>query len=261
MKGSNKNICVAGVLGVIFVLMIYYAYADATDPTGPQSITRDEDQRFDVSSWPSLEVGAEAGNVTKLTITSLTQTQAWQGYYGEISGTITLDDAHNYTMYDWALADPEGEIYASNGSSVTWSSIMCVNYSNDISSDFALNLTTLEDMFGMAESDVDGIDETFNESGHLSDGTTDHPVVYVGTHTIAAGTCPATDLYENDSSSGINFTEILLTDNSSIIFTSIIEVNRMGYNSSTWDFQMLVGEDGHDGDDTVTPYYFFVELE
>lgn len=262
----KKGFKVFLVLLSICVLMVSYVYATATDPTGPGSITRDADERFDISNWPSWQVDAEAGNVTQLTISSLSQTQTWQGYYGDVTGTVTLDDAENWTMYDWTLAEPQGEIYASNSSSVTWSNIKCVDYSADAA--IEINLTTLETMFGLAADDVDGVDETFNSTGKLSDGSTDHPIVYVGTNTIAAGSCPAADTYEVDGSTGTNFIEILLTDTVSIIFTTIIENNIVGndtdlygFDNQTHDFQMLVGDDGHDGDDTVTPYYFFVELE
>ena len=255
------------VLLSICVLMIGYVYAISTDPTGPQSITRNQDERFDPDNWPSWNIQAEAGNVTELTITSKSQTQTWQGYYGNISGTITLDDASNWTMYDWALSEPQGEIYASNGSSVTWSYIRCVNYSNNGTIQYAENITRIESWLGLAADDVDGIDETFNETGNL-DGATAHPTVYVGTYTISSGTCPAADTYQNDTTAGIQFAEILLTDNVSIIFTTIIENDDVGvdtevqgFDNQTHDFQMLVGDDGHDGDTAITNYYFFVELE
>jgi len=120
MKGLFK---LSLVLLSICVLMIGYVYATSTNPTGPQTITRVADEKFNASSWPAIQINAEAGNVTELTISSLTQTQTWQGYYGNITGTIVLDDVQNWTMYSWATAEPQGEIYASNGSSVTWSKI------------------------------------------------------------------------------------------------------------------------------------------
>jgi len=269
MKKNLSGFSLILVLAGLFLLMASYVYATATDPTGPQNIKRFNSSRFNTSNWPSIRIDAEAGNVTELLITSLTQTQTWQGYYGNITGTITLDDANNWTMYSWALAEPQGEIYASNGSIVIWDNIRCVNYSNDgATGNYSENITKLETWLGLHPMDVDGIDETFNETGILSDGATPHPTFYVGTHTIAQGTCPATDTYQNDSKAGIDFVEVLLTDNQSIIFTTIIENDNpsddtdiYGFDNKTHDFQMIVGDNGHDGDDTITPYYFFVELE
>jgi len=248
-----------------FFLMVVYVRADPTDPTGPETLSVDNTSRLDTTNWPAIEIQAEAGNISHLTIDAKTQTQTWQGYFGDITGTITLDDANNNTMYDWYMAEPQGEIYASNSTTVTWDDIECLDYTR---TNGGLNLTTVETMYGLAPDDVDGVDETFNVSGKLSDGSTDHPIVYVGTHTIAAGSCPAADTYESDSSAGTNFIEVLLTDNQSIVFTTIIENNIVGndtdvvgFDGVTHDFQMLVGENGHDGDDLVTPYWFFVELE
>ena len=124
-------------------------------------------------------------------------------------------------------------------------------------------------MFGMGYDDADGVDETFNISGRINGGTA-HPSFFVGTAFIAAGTCPATDIFQQGSDVDDDFVEVLLTDNSSIIFTTIIEndatgnsTDPLGYKTSanaSYDFQMLVGDDGHDGDTNSRTYYFFIEL-
>jgi len=264
MKKTNMIL----IFGFLVVgLMAVYVLADPADPSGPDSINVTQIESFNTSQHTAQLVNAEAGNVTQLSIHGLTQTLTWQGYYGDVTGTITLDDAQNNTMYNWEVAEPQGEIYASNTSTVTWANIKCVNYQNDVAGE--INLTILETMYGLATDDLDGVNETFNEAGTIRDGT-NHPTIYVGTYTITAGTCPATDTYQNDSSSVDNhdFVEILLTDNNSIVYTTIIEnkmvgndTDKYGFDSVTHDFQMLVGENGHAGDDSVTPYYFFVELE
>ena len=63
------------------------------------------------SSYPAI-----AGNVTEINIDGFTTTQTWQGYYGNISGSIQLANADNKVMYNWSLASPQGEIYASTTS-------------------------------------------------------------------------------------------------------------------------------------------------
>ncbi|MBD3252176.1 hypothetical protein GF386_00400, partial [Candidatus Pacearchaeota archaeon] len=71
---------------------------------------------------------AYAGNVTELEVTGYTTTQSWQGYFGNVSGTIELSDASSNVLYNWSQAAAEGEIYAINDSaSITWSSIRCYN--------------------------------------------------------------------------------------------------------------------------------------
>ena len=252
------------VVGMVSV----YVTADPQDPSGPDSINITSKSKFNASQHAAKLIRAEAGNLTELDIHGISPTQSWQGYYGDITGTITLDDAFNNTMYDWYIAEPQGEIYASNSSSVTWSNISCLNYTDADGSE-TINLTELEAGYGIADDDPDGVNETFDVDGTIRSGAA-HPTVYVGTHTISTGTCPATNTYKNDSATtdNIDFVEILLTDKNNIIFTSIIEnditgnnTDVYGFDSEKHDFQMLVLEDGHNGDDQTTNYYFFVEIE
>ncbi|MBN1543973.1 hypothetical protein JW898_00760 [Candidatus Woesearchaeota archaeon] len=207
---------------------------------------------------PTLD--AVAGNVTQLTVAGNTVTQTWQGYYGNVTGTVTLDDANNNTMYDWSLASPEGEIYASQAT-VTWTSgnVKCYDlelsdavYSNHVT------LAELETSLGLAAADVDGVDETFPEGAGYDN-------FYVGEFLINSAECPTTQTYNGSEVKDANsFQEVLLYDNTSnqIVYTAIIEETEpVGFNDLYWDFQMLVGEDGHNGDTATTPYYFYVELE
>jgi hypothetical protein len=117
------------LVAALLIAVISFVYAVPTVPTAPQRVTRLEDERFDPSNFnvPSLE--AEAGNVTRIDMYALTQTQTWQGFYGEIRGTITLDDAQNWTFYDWDMAEPQGEIYATPALISNWQTVHCLNYS------------------------------------------------------------------------------------------------------------------------------------
>jgi hypothetical protein len=60
-----------------------------------------------------------------------------------------------------------------------------------------------------------------------------------------------------------HFEEVLLYEPSStsVVFTSLIEDNLLGFDQRTHDFEMMVLENGHKTDVSPTPYYFFVELE
>ena len=231
--------------------------AAATTPVGPDTITIANSTRM-VKDTSGRLVNAEAGNVTELVITDTRITQAWQGYFGNITGTITLDDANNNTLYSWALANPVGEIYASNGSSVTWAQIRCVNLTSNGTVGSTINESILETYYGINSTDVDGISETFNASYTNATGF-DVGSIHFNTNNL----CPLTYTNINDTYQAISFQEVLLTDNASIVYTSLIERNTEGFKvgKDSNDFQMLVAENGHPGyESTVTPYYFFVEL-
>jgi hypothetical protein len=194
---------------------------------------------------------AIAGNVTELDITAFSITQTWQGYFGNVSGTIQLTDADDNVMYNWSLANPEGEVYATELTTVDWDGITCF----DLSAEHA----TLEAYFNITSNDVDGVNETF------SDANT-HDLFYTNNVEFVAGECSATYIYD-DTGSGdsTKFQEVLMTDgtsNETIIYAAIIEESSVvGFDNRDHDFQMLVLEDGHGTDTATRDYYFYVELE
>ena len=218
----------------------------------------------------AASIPAIAGNVTEINIVGFSTTQSWQGYFGNISGTIQLADAGDNIMYNWSLASPQGEIYTSTSNSITWSNVQCFNYSalgtyaDDTSnagatSQYGTNLTQLEALFGIDSADVDGIDETFNLLGA---GT--HNIFYTNHLEFSEGECRSTRLFSNiGAGEDDKFEEVLLYEpvSQSVIFTSLIDEDVLGFDGRSHDFEMLVTEDGHGTDTSTTPYYFYVELE
>ena len=71
------------------------------------------------------------------------------------------------------------------------------------------------------------------------------------------------DIYDSsgDSVDG-NFEEVLLAQaDGNPVFAALLEQDLSGFDSASHDFEMLVLEDGHAGDSSTTPYYFYIELE
>lgn len=247
------------VLSLLLSLSAGFAFAAST-PEGPTTLDIESTSRRTAVASPTLD--ALAGNVTQLTIEGLTVTQSWQGYYGNVTGTITLDDASNNTMYDWTLASPEGEVYAAT-STIDWSSenVKCYDYNySQVGDSSYVTLTELESSLNLNTDDIDGIDETFLEAQTYES-------FYVGEYQInnASMACPTTQTYNgSETKDGSDFQEVILYDNSTDVqvYTAILEETEpTGFNDLPWDFQMLVAEDGHNGDTGTTTYYFYVELE
>ena len=244
------------------VALIIFSYSILAVPQGPGQITTNTPQRRGSEGTDNPTTGnavqAQAGNVTALNITSTRITLRWQGYYGNVSGSITLDDANNKSLYNWQFANPQGEIYASNGSetgAVTWSNIFCFNYTNNLSAGQnrvqRFNGSTLESMIGAGNGDRDNVNSTFNDTFAGS--------FQVGTTAISSTSgCRQVNLFSNDQYQTTNFAEVLLTDNNSIIYTSLLEQDGIGFQGSPVDFEMIVGENGDIA--AATNYYFFVEL-
>lgn len=230
-----------------------------TEPEGPTTLDIINSTRRTPAGAASVE--ALAGNVTQLSISANTVTQTWQAYYGNVTGTITLDDAGNNTIYNWQVVSPEGEIYASEAAiDFTHDNIACYDYNYSQVGDSSYNiLSEYEALLGLDADDADGIDETFKES-------LVYDSFYVGSRHIdnTSTVCPATQMYGQDEQQQEGrFQELLLYDNSSdkLVYTAIIEQDTIGFDNQAWDFEMIVGENGHAGDTTTTTYYFYVEIE
>ncbi len=235
------------LVAVLSLLLMNFALAN--DPVAVLGIQRGSDTRADLSTEGET-TNAKAGNVTSLIINFTGITETWQGYYGNITGKIVLDNADNKSMYDWTVNSPTGNIFAVNESISDWSSVDCFNFT---ASSPELNLSSLESALGLDSSDADGVDETFN--------TTTHATVYVGTNSFT-NQCPATKLYVDDGSS-TSFDNVLLYDptTKNVIYTAVIYQDSTGFSNTNVDFQIIVGENGHgSAAGTKTPYYFYFQL-
>jgi hypothetical protein len=221
----------------IVILFLSISFILAIQPSGA-SITPGTSSSAPEDTPGSIN--AIAGNVTELNIFGYSTTQSWQGYFGNVTGVIQLADASDNVMYNWSLASPEGEVYASTANTISWSSISCLG-----------DTTALETALNIESDDVDGIDETFNLNNHAQ--------FFTNNIQFTAGECNNTKIYDN-TGAGV-FDEVILTDGAETIFAALLQEDVIGFDNRTHDFQMLVPEDGHGTDTQVTPYYFWVEIE
>ncbi|RLE41573.1 hypothetical protein DRJ48_05310 [Candidatus Woesearchaeota archaeon] len=242
------------ILGILlFGGLVAFVAGTANYPNPARTLTVVNTERVD--NYTVITETAEAGNITTMNITGWTQTMTWAGFVGNVTGRIVLDDFDNNSLYDWRIAEPQGEVYASNDT-VDWAKIKCFNFTANGSVE--INLTLYESDLGLQPTDYDGVDETFN--------ATDHPTFWAGTTTLTG--CPTTNLYQNDAPQNTYWWEVLLTDETNVVYAAIIEDdtansrgNVIGFDGKYYDYQIIVGENGHNGDDYKWEYYFYVELE
>ena len=188
---------------------------------------------------------ANRSTITTIVLDAVQQDTYWKAYVGNVTGTLTLDDAGNNTIYDWSLATISGEVYASR-SALDFSSVQCADTATISAEEAAMNMTT--------PSQADNITSTFNGTDH--------------TDTLVAGTtlidCPMTSLYVNDVSQGqtnsSDFQEFLMEEaGNNLVYVSLINDNTAGYeNSRNFDFEMIVAESNVNA--LAYTYYFYVEL-
>ena len=259
---------------VVFLCLVFFSLAHSLQPSGVTGLEEERSERATPNEALSAE--ALAGNVTELNIYGYSTTRAWQGYFGNVSGTIQLaygsePGTNEYVFYNWSVVSPAGEVYASTNSSIQWENIQCFNFSatgtyeEEIGNGgetnlHGTNLSILESEFGIWPGKADSVNETFHLIGP---GT--HSSFFTAGKSFSEGQCPNTRIFgANGQGNPGEFEQVLLYEpfSRSVVFSALLEEGgTLGFDGNTYDFQMLVLEDGHGTNVESTTYYFFVELE
>jgi len=246
-------------VGMILCFVVLGSFALADDdgfnvPLGVETITYIRSETSNTTLYQPDHFEAIAGNLTEITISGVSPTKSWQGFFGNVSGTLILEDSSGFRFYDWAVAEPQGEVFASVNNTITWTSVECAPI-EDVG-----YRTEWHDFYGMLDTDYDDLSDTYNE--------TNHGMFQVGFENITG--CRTTYTFQNNASQAENFPAVLLTsdDNTTLIFTAILEDNTSGvrdslagYDGGLYDFQLLVAENGQLGNTVTTRYYFWIEIE
>ncbi|MBN2053002.1 hypothetical protein JW756_05855 [Candidatus Woesearchaeota archaeon] len=254
----NTTIFILGFLAV-FSLLTVFVLADSDVPYPVRYIENLSSSRANISNTSDTTQEVAAGNVTEINLTTISTTKTWAGFYGNITGVLTLEDVYGYVFYNWTANEPKGEIYASPNNTILWQGVTCFEFDG---SEGNFDIEEAELRFGIQDDDEDGINETFTDDTNTE--------FRVGSVTITANTCPATNTYTyGQQKVDGDWENVLLTDDDALIFATLIEndqadnaTDKIGFDNRPHDFQLMVAENGHDGyEDTMTTYYFWAEIE
>lgn len=226
---------------VFTILSLNFIFAA---PVGPDGLVSNYNTTKAANS--ALMVNISGGVISSFNLTATIQNPRWKAFVGQVIGSFTLDDASGSTIYDWTLSTVTGRVYSTRASgAITWSSIACASVPQIETENAAINHDSVDD----------NITATFDD--------TTHSLFFVGATQINANTCRTLNTYRNGDESqgaGADFEEMVLTDSANIIYATILEEDVVGYDGSTYDFQMIVPEDGSPGFSGATPYYLYVEI-
>ncbi len=227
----------------IFAILLVGAlsFVCAATPTGPSSLNVTLNETW---SGPSTggEVNISGGFVSSMNVSSTAQNKHWKAFVGWVSGSFTLDDSSDSSIYDWSISSIGGQVYASrNASTVDWGNIGCASGAEIVAEDVALE-----------HLGEDNISSTF-----FATNTGTYTVAGV---TVGIGDCFAIRSYVNNVSQGASFEEFILHDDSNVVFATEIEDAIAGYDGASYDFQMIVPQNGNESVVENTPYYLYVEI-
>ena len=125
-KIVNKNNKKRIVFMIMSVIIMSFLMKMATAlPTGPTSTFIANETKG--PSGATL-INTSGGSITTVILNTSAQNLKWKAFVGNVTGTLTLDDTSNNTIFDWSLTDVIGEIYSTRYSgSINWSGINCSN--------------------------------------------------------------------------------------------------------------------------------------
>ena len=191
---------------------------------------------------------AEGGYITGINLTSEQSTAKWQGYFGNITGSIVLADGNGVKMYDWGeVGTVSGEVFATtSGSAPAWASANSVTIAERDNATTGINF-----LWGWTDT-ADDADATFNTTGS---------VTVAGLAEISGTVATTTGAILPAAS---NWQTLVITDVTTIatkddyIFVGPINDTTTGYRGSPVDYQIIVPEDIET--DSQNTYYFYVEI-
>jgi hypothetical protein len=228
---------------MLVIMMVLMANIALGQPTGAQiTYNLSETKQPSPADW----INTSGGTFTTMILYAETQNPRWKAYAGNVSGTLVLDDALGFTIYNWNLTYSTGKVFASRNDSVDFDNIQCAPQGTINAENTAMN---------HSQTAADSINATFPYKIHKE--------FYVGTTYIQNSTCRSTVTWVNDTKQQISedalFQEILLTDLDSLVYTTLLLDSKQGFNFKRYDFQMIVAEKDLPGLQ-ATPYYFYMEL-
>jgi len=252
MKIKKRNITKTIILVVSISLILFLINVKAVDPEGPDDL--DVMSNVTKNTTNAQMINISGGYIATLDLNATIKDTRWKAFIGNVTGMYTLDDAAGSTIYDWTISSITGRVYATrNDTSVTWASINCSNISDLEDENYKMNHTLSED----------NLTATFNatyDSVYNRTVSGSHNPFWVGNVYIYSNTCPTLNTYTNSIAQDIEFEEMSLFDGISMVYATILEPDQVGYNGYTYDFQMIVPENGVPGFGSSTAYYIYVEI-
>lgn len=217
---------------IFFLIVLNKSFAQ---PSGA-NIIKGESSRRAVSN--ATNITAQQGNVTWITADLTQITSVWQGFFGLVTGGIVLENANGNIFYDWNVVDAIGEIIATRNIVSDWSSVKCTNQTEIYFEEEKLNILN---------ETSDGINDTFIYTNHPS-------FVLAG---ASLNGCRATRTHNLTNSQAVFWNVLLNTNETNTIYTVLMENNKIGFNGTEVDFQLLVPVDRLNG---YATYFIYVEL-
>ena len=173
----------------------------------------------------------ESGNITYADLDSDMSTYRWAGLLGNVTGDIVLGDGNENTLYSWTGAGKM--VYASTASSIVWTSLVDA---------------TVGDMpsYLTGGSDVDRYAATFGGSENIGSGIF---------------TSLTSDFATTFNSTGASaWKTYSLKEGTNLVWAGLVSEDGDSFHNKAVDYQMILPENGTDGETATQAYNLWIEL-
>jgi PBP1b-binding outer membrane lipoprotein LpoB len=240
---------------VSIILFIAIIMAGAFAAPLPPTIQHIKNETGPVTTATEF-LNTTGGSITTIVLNASSQNLRWKAFVGNVTGTFTLDDAAGYTLFDWGTTAVTGQIYVTRSAdALNWSAINCTWTVTGTTTNRAVEEN--ENRIMNQTSANDNITVTFRQRVHTP--------FYVNERLISQDSCYAINTYVNSTAQSARFQEVILYDgtnttNGDLVYAAILEQDQQGFDNDNYDFQMIVPENGAQGFQSSTAYYFYAEL-
>jgi hypothetical protein len=232
-----------GIAVIVVALVAAFTGIASAAPAGDSEYTQDFGTPVTNASVGALNA-ARGGNITQANFTGVaSQTAKWQGYYGNLSGSVTLGSSggtgwSNSTNIGYVLATP-------NGSIPDWH-----NYS-------VSSADTIDTAYGFDTSDVDDAGATFDDtpvSATLVIAGTSHTAT--SSNTVLTWNADASA--DRWQTTALDYGSPTAGQTQLMMFVGVNNATAAAsaYNDIACDYQMIVPVHGG----STQNYYFYIEL-
>lgn len=178
---------------------------------------------------------AQGGNITQVNLTAEVTTLAWQGFYGQVAGNITLEDSSGDQLYSWAVSNISGEVLASRNSTIDFTTVAGVQTCT--------------------------VDETLTGTGtDRTNSTFTNASVSLEIAGVSITSACRTFTYVSNASQTNRYLEAILNATGvTSIYVTLINESTTSFDGTLQDYQMIVPDNSSTS--ATTTYYFFVEID
>ena len=237
-----------GIAVIVVALVVAFTGIASAAPAGDSEYTQDFGTPVTNASEGASNA-ARGGNITQANFTGVaSQTAKWQGYYGNLSGSVTLGSSTG-TMKSWGWSNESniGYVLATPNSSIPdWSNYTVVSSNGDIDTVYQFNT-----------NDVDSANKTFDDTPVST------AVVVAGTSHTASNentvlTWNADASADKWQTTALDYGSPTAGQTQLMMFVGVNNATAAAsaYNDILCDYQMIVPVHGG----STQNYYFYIEL-